>query len=146
MCLGNAVFLIFGVKVHTCLVQVSSPKCVCVCVCGPEVNILFHHCSATCWCKPAPPHPALTSVLGIEPWSSCFYSKHYPLSHLLASLSFLTSRKLQDQQEGLCVPLSKFTGCFHVHRRTGPCVVWQVHCISSEGMKALKCIESEKWS
>lgn len=81
-----------GAQVH---VQVSSPKC--VCVWRPEVNILFHHCSATCWCKPAPPHPALTSVLGIEPWSSCFYSKHYPLSHLPASLSFLTSRKLQDQ-------------------------------------------------
>lgn len=68
-----------------------------VCVWRPEVNVLFHHCSATWWCKPAPPHPALTLVLGIEPWSSCFYSKHYPLSHLPTCLSFLTSRKLRDQ-------------------------------------------------
>lgn len=135
-------------------VQVFLP----LCVWRSEVNISIHCRSSTFshWTWVLAGLPALSARIstpgscsgaGHRLWSSCFHSKHR--THWPASqpLSFLTSWKTACLVlRILCIPLSKFTNCFHVFRFTKLCIVWHAHSIFRKEKKALKCVESEKWS
>lgn len=97
-----------------------------------------------CWCRPASSRllegAGDRAVALMLPQHSTHWTAAQPLSFLTSwKTAWLVLRIL-------CIPLSKFTNCFRVFRFTRLCIVWHAHTIFRKGKKALKCVESEKWS